>query len=185
MGEIVAVAVVAHQPMVMVPAEVRVELGGTGADTTLIEPGYRRAPRGLRRARGRHVRHLRHALVHHHRARDRRRRALRGSLHERRDAAKHLRPAVRLPRRAGAREGLAPGRQGASAPHGQRDHRVAAAALRHDQPRAPPAPRREGRLVRRRPDRVDGLLPRASETRSRRRCGASPARASPSSGAAA
>ena len=41
MGEIVAVAVVAHQPMVMVPEPVRVELGGTGADTTLIEPGYR------------------------------------------------------------------------------------------------------------------------------------------------
>ena len=41
MGEIVAVAVVAHQPMVMVPQGVRVELGGTGADTTLIEPGYR------------------------------------------------------------------------------------------------------------------------------------------------
>jgi 3,4-dihydroxyphenylacetate 2,3-dioxygenase len=42
MGEIVAVAVVAHQPMVMVPESVRLELGGTGADTTLIEPGYRR-----------------------------------------------------------------------------------------------------------------------------------------------
>lgn len=42
MGEIVAVAVVAHQPMVMVPEQVRVELGGTGADTTLVEPGYRR-----------------------------------------------------------------------------------------------------------------------------------------------
>ncbi|HLK40119.1 MAG TPA: hypothetical protein VKU41_25360 [Polyangiaceae bacterium] len=41
MGEIVAVAVVAHQPMVMVPPHVRVELGGTGADTTLVEPGYR------------------------------------------------------------------------------------------------------------------------------------------------
>lgn len=41
MAEIVAVAVVAHQPMVMVPEQVRVELGGTGADTTLIEPGYR------------------------------------------------------------------------------------------------------------------------------------------------
>jgi 3,4-dihydroxyphenylacetate 2,3-dioxygenase len=40
-GEIVAVAVVAHQPMVMVPEQVRVELGGTGADTTLVEPGYR------------------------------------------------------------------------------------------------------------------------------------------------
>jgi 3,4-dihydroxyphenylacetate 2,3-dioxygenase len=40
-GEIVAMAVVAHQPMVMVPEQVRVELGGTGADTTLIEPGYR------------------------------------------------------------------------------------------------------------------------------------------------
>lgn len=42
MGEIVCAAVVAHQPMVMVPERVRVELGGTGADTTLIEPGYRR-----------------------------------------------------------------------------------------------------------------------------------------------
>src|SRR5215472_13844191 len=42
MGEIVAVAVVAHQPMVMVPERVRIELGGTGRDTTLIEPGYRR-----------------------------------------------------------------------------------------------------------------------------------------------
>ena len=41
MGELVAVAMVAHQPMVMVPEPVRVELGGTGADTTLIEPGYR------------------------------------------------------------------------------------------------------------------------------------------------
>jgi 3,4-dihydroxyphenylacetate 2,3-dioxygenase len=40
-GEIVAAAVVAHQPMVMVPEDVRVELGETGADTTLIEPGYR------------------------------------------------------------------------------------------------------------------------------------------------
>jgi len=40
-GEIVVTAVVAHQPMVMVPEKVRVELGGTGADTTLIEPGYR------------------------------------------------------------------------------------------------------------------------------------------------
>jgi 3,4-dihydroxyphenylacetate 2,3-dioxygenase len=42
MGEIVAAAVVAHQPMVMVPERVRIELGGTGRDTTLIEPGYRR-----------------------------------------------------------------------------------------------------------------------------------------------
>jgi 3,4-dihydroxyphenylacetate 2,3-dioxygenase len=41
MGEIVAAAVVAHQPMVMVPEPVRVALGGTGADTTLVEPGYR------------------------------------------------------------------------------------------------------------------------------------------------
>jgi 3,4-dihydroxyphenylacetate 2,3-dioxygenase len=41
MAEIVAAAVVAHQPMVMVPERVRVELGGTGRDTTLIEPGYR------------------------------------------------------------------------------------------------------------------------------------------------
>jgi 3,4-dihydroxyphenylacetate 2,3-dioxygenase len=40
-GEIVAAAVVAHQPMVMVPRGVRIELGDTGADTTLIEPGYR------------------------------------------------------------------------------------------------------------------------------------------------
>ncbi len=41
MAELVAAAVVAHQPMVMVPEAVRIELGGTGADTTLIEPGYR------------------------------------------------------------------------------------------------------------------------------------------------
>ena len=41
MGEIALAAVVAHQPMVMVPEKVRIELGGTGADTTLIEPGYR------------------------------------------------------------------------------------------------------------------------------------------------
>ncbi len=41
MAEIVAIAVVAHQPMVMVPEKVRVQLGGTGADTTLVEPGYR------------------------------------------------------------------------------------------------------------------------------------------------
>jgi len=41
MGEIVAAAVVAHQPMVMVPERVRIELGGTGRDTTLVEPGYR------------------------------------------------------------------------------------------------------------------------------------------------
>lgn len=41
MGSVVAAAVVAHQPMVMVPEQIRVELGGTGRDTTLIEPGYR------------------------------------------------------------------------------------------------------------------------------------------------
>ena len=76
MGEIVAAAVVAHQPMVMVPETVRVELGGTGADTTLIEPGYRLLREAVRGARGRHVRDHRHALVHDHRARDRRRRAL-------------------------------------------------------------------------------------------------------------
>jgi 3,4-dihydroxyphenylacetate 2,3-dioxygenase len=40
-AEIVAAAVVAHQPMVMVPEKVRVALGGTGHDTTLVEPGYR------------------------------------------------------------------------------------------------------------------------------------------------
>jgi 3,4-dihydroxyphenylacetate 2,3-dioxygenase len=41
-AKIVAAAVVAHQPMVMVPENVRVSLGGTGRDTTLVEPGYRR-----------------------------------------------------------------------------------------------------------------------------------------------
>jgi 3,4-dihydroxyphenylacetate 2,3-dioxygenase len=40
-AELVAGAVVAHQPMVMVPEQVRVELGETGADTTLVEPGFR------------------------------------------------------------------------------------------------------------------------------------------------
>jgi 3,4-dihydroxyphenylacetate 2,3-dioxygenase len=42
MGEIVAAAVVAHQPLVMVPREVRIRLGEAGHDTTLVEPGYRR-----------------------------------------------------------------------------------------------------------------------------------------------
>ena len=41
MGTLVAAAVVAHQPMIMVPEAVRVQLGGTGKDTTLIEPGFR------------------------------------------------------------------------------------------------------------------------------------------------
>jgi 3,4-dihydroxyphenylacetate 2,3-dioxygenase len=40
-GTLVAAAVVAHQPMIMVPEAVRVQLGGTGKDTTLIEPGFR------------------------------------------------------------------------------------------------------------------------------------------------
>jgi 3,4-dihydroxyphenylacetate 2,3-dioxygenase len=40
-GEVVAAAVVAHQPLVMVPSHRRVRLGGTGRDTTLVEPGYR------------------------------------------------------------------------------------------------------------------------------------------------
>jgi 3,4-dihydroxyphenylacetate 2,3-dioxygenase len=40
-GSLVAAAVVAHQPMIMVPEPVRVQLGGTGKDTTLIEPGFR------------------------------------------------------------------------------------------------------------------------------------------------
>ncbi|HVU02947.1 MAG TPA: hypothetical protein VHE30_14405 [Polyangiaceae bacterium] len=42
MGSLAAIAVVAHQPMVMVDERIRIELGGTGADTTLVEPGYRR-----------------------------------------------------------------------------------------------------------------------------------------------
>lgn len=41
MGEIVAAAIVSHQPLVMLPEGMRVELGGTGRDTTLVEPGYR------------------------------------------------------------------------------------------------------------------------------------------------
>jgi len=40
-GDLVAAAVVAHQPMIMVPEAVRVSLGGTGADSTLVEPGFR------------------------------------------------------------------------------------------------------------------------------------------------
>jgi 3,4-dihydroxyphenylacetate 2,3-dioxygenase len=47
MAEIVATAVVAHQPMIMVPQKVRIDLGGTGADTTLIEPGFRRLREAL------------------------------------------------------------------------------------------------------------------------------------------
>ncbi|MGD8859380.1 MAG: hypothetical protein PVI30_05165 [Myxococcales bacterium] len=41
MGELVATAVVAHQPMIMVPKRFRVKLGETGADTTLVDPGFR------------------------------------------------------------------------------------------------------------------------------------------------
>lgn len=41
MGEIAAAAVVAHQPLVMLPRSLRVRLGETGRDTTLVEPGYR------------------------------------------------------------------------------------------------------------------------------------------------
>ena len=41
MGEIVSAAVVGHVPTVMLAAEVRRNLSGSGQDTTLIE-GYRR-----------------------------------------------------------------------------------------------------------------------------------------------
>lgn len=41
MGEIVAAAVVAHQPLIMLPQAMRVRLGRTGGDTTLVEPGFR------------------------------------------------------------------------------------------------------------------------------------------------
>jgi 3,4-dihydroxyphenylacetate 2,3-dioxygenase len=41
MGEVVAAAVVAHQPLVMLPRPLRIRLGETGQDTTLVEPGYR------------------------------------------------------------------------------------------------------------------------------------------------
>jgi 3,4-dihydroxyphenylacetate 2,3-dioxygenase len=41
MGEVVAAAVVAHQPLIMLPRELRIRLGQTGRDTTLIEPGFR------------------------------------------------------------------------------------------------------------------------------------------------
>jgi 3,4-dihydroxyphenylacetate 2,3-dioxygenase len=40
-GEVVAAAIVAHQPLVMLPEPLRVELGGAGRDTTLVEPGFR------------------------------------------------------------------------------------------------------------------------------------------------
>jgi 3,4-dihydroxyphenylacetate 2,3-dioxygenase len=41
MGEIAAAAIVAHQPLVMLPRGLRVRLGETGRDTTLVDPGYR------------------------------------------------------------------------------------------------------------------------------------------------
>jgi 3,4-dihydroxyphenylacetate 2,3-dioxygenase len=41
MGEVVAAAIVAHQPLVMLPRPLRIRLGETGRDTTLVEPGYR------------------------------------------------------------------------------------------------------------------------------------------------
>jgi 3,4-dihydroxyphenylacetate 2,3-dioxygenase len=40
-GEVVAAAVVAHQPLIMLPRPLRIRLGETGRDTTLIEPGFR------------------------------------------------------------------------------------------------------------------------------------------------
>jgi 3,4-dihydroxyphenylacetate 2,3-dioxygenase len=41
MGEVAAAAIVAHQPLVMLPRPLRIRLGETGRDTTLVEPGYR------------------------------------------------------------------------------------------------------------------------------------------------
>ena len=41
MGEVVAAALVAHQPLIMLPPDLRVRLGETGRDTTLVEPGFR------------------------------------------------------------------------------------------------------------------------------------------------
>jgi 3,4-dihydroxyphenylacetate 2,3-dioxygenase len=40
-GEVVAAALVAHQPLIMLPRALRIRLGETGRDTTLIEPGFR------------------------------------------------------------------------------------------------------------------------------------------------
>ena len=74
MGEIVAAAVFGHQPTVMVPEELRKAMG-QGRDTTLVEPGIPRLREALDACRCRHVRHLRHALVHDDRARRRRRSA--------------------------------------------------------------------------------------------------------------
>jgi 3,4-dihydroxyphenylacetate 2,3-dioxygenase len=50
-GEIVAAAVVAHQPLIMLPRELRVRLGRTGNDTTLVEPGFRLLREHLARQR--------------------------------------------------------------------------------------------------------------------------------------
>jgi 3,4-dihydroxyphenylacetate 2,3-dioxygenase len=41
MGEVAAAGVIAHQPLVMLPRSLRIRLGETGRDTTLVEPGYR------------------------------------------------------------------------------------------------------------------------------------------------
>jgi 3,4-dihydroxyphenylacetate 2,3-dioxygenase len=41
MGDVVTAAVVAHQPLIMLPRELRIRLGRTGQDTTLVEPGFR------------------------------------------------------------------------------------------------------------------------------------------------
>jgi 3,4-dihydroxyphenylacetate 2,3-dioxygenase len=40
MGDVVAAAIVAHQPLVMLPRPLRIRLGETGRDTTLVDPGY-------------------------------------------------------------------------------------------------------------------------------------------------
>ena len=49
MGEVVAAAIVAHQPLIMVPRELRIRLGETGRDTTLVDPGFRRLREHLAR----------------------------------------------------------------------------------------------------------------------------------------
>ncbi len=49
MGEIVAAAVLSHQPTIMAPDPLRVAIGG-GRDTTLV-PGFARVREALDRAR--------------------------------------------------------------------------------------------------------------------------------------
>ena len=146
MGEIVAVAVVAHQPMVMVPR----------ADPRRARRNGRRHDARSSPGTGCSARHSpsskstrsssRHALVHDHRARDRRApRTSRASTPATRCRATSAICPTTIPARPSSRRPGTRSARSASLHTVNVTDGVAAAALRHDQPRASPAPTGEGR----------------------------------------